>query len=133
MPKMLTHCSWEHLVKGLRKTSLLQGIIHETDTIHHIVFTDPSGQKTSIPEGSRLELAIGLARDIYAIGIEHRPGEFGMLAGPHPQLGEMLNHEPTSPNSVILCFHRDGTEEITHTAVIDLEGYGGFIWSEKKK
>jgi len=41
---------------------------------------------------------------VYAIGCEHKPGEFGMWHGPNPSLQHMLEVTPieTQPNSVIL-------------------------------
>ncbi len=111
---MYTNCSWKQLVEGLRRTDLLKGIITERDTAHSILFHTPEGEKIEIPEGSHLEIRIGLVSDMYAIGIEHEPGSYGMTHGPHPELGEMLAVPPSDSRCVIFCFRKDGTETKTH-------------------
>lgn len=47
----------------------------------------------------------------FAIGIEHRPNEFGMTDGPAAQESEMLEVIPSEPNSFILRFNADGTHD----------------------
>ena len=46
---------------------------------------------------------------VYAIGTEHQPNEFGMWAGPHPDLKEMLNLWGEK-GAVIWLFMPDGRE-----------------------
>ena len=109
-----TTCLWKHLVEGLKKTSLLKGVISERDTIESIVFTTPSGEKIEVPEGSILELCVELKADMYAVGIEHEPGSYGMTNGPVPELGDMLMVPPPDSRAVIFCFGKDGSERKTH-------------------
>jgi hypothetical protein len=109
-----TTCLWGHLIEGLKKTSLLRGVISERDTIESIVFTTPDGETIEVPEGSKLELCVGLKADMYAIGIEHEPGSFGMTHGPHFDMGLMLEVTPEDSRAVIFCFGKDGSERKTH-------------------
>jgi len=51
---------------------------------------------------------------LYAIGEEHKPGEFGMKNGPTPFLKEMLEVEGENDNDRIIRFNLDtldGTDE----------------------
>ena len=107
-------CLWRHLIEGLKETDLLKGVISERDTIESIVFTTPSGEKIEVPENSMLELVVRLKADMYAIGIEHAPGSFGMTNGPCPELGDMLIVPPPDSRAVIFCFGKDGSERKTH-------------------
>ena len=112
-----TTAYWEHLVEGLRKTGLLSGIISQREAVRKIIFTLPSGEKIEIPENSRLEIYFEQSSDLYAVGIEHTPGSFGMTHGPVPNLGAMLEVTPSDLQAKILCFPQDGGEErITHRA-----------------
>lgn len=52
---------------------------------------------------ARRRITCGGFKNVYAIGIEHRPGEFGMIAGPSPTLEEIMNH-PGQENAYILEF-----------------------------
>lgn len=52
-------------------------------------------------------------REMWAIGIEHGPGEFGMTHGPMAHIAWMLDITGQE-NSCIIHFFGDGTEEITH-------------------
>ncbi len=109
-----TTCLWRHLIECLKKTKLLRGVISERDTIESIVFTTPDGETIVVPEGSKLELCVELKADMYAIGIEHEPGSFGMTNGPVPELADMLVVPPPDSRAVIFCFGRDGGEKKTH-------------------
>lgn len=52
---------------------------------------------------ARRRITTGGFRTVYAIGIEHRPGEFGMVAGPSPTLEEIMTHNGEE-NAYILEF-----------------------------
>jgi len=98
----------------------LSGILSERDTVEKIVFTTPEGNKIHVPEGSSLEIHIGQIADMYAIGIEHKPGSFGMTNGPHFDMGLMLAVPPPDGRAVIICFGKDGSEKKTHK--VDVSG-----------
>lgn len=116
MSHKLTTLHWSDLDKGFRQ-GVLAGILHEGEHIHKLVFVTPEGAKIEVPLGSEIELHIDLDTEIYAVGIEHRPGEFGMTHGPNPNLGAMLEVYPPDPKAKIICFAKDGSEErITHRA-----------------
>lgn len=115
MSGMFTHAHWKHLEEGLRRTDLLSGIIHPRDGVMKITFTTPSGETIEVPADSKLEIEFGQKEDLYAIGIEHRPGEFGMTHGPVPKIEDMLAISPPDPKAKIICFlkHNIG-EKKTH-------------------
>ena len=109
-----TDCTWGHFVSGLRRAPCLRGVLSDRDTVTEINFTTSEGEVIVVPEGSKVELTIGQISDMYAIGVEHKPGEFGMTHGPHFDLGTMLVVSPESLNAVIFCFGKDGSERKTH-------------------
>ena len=51
--------------------------------------------------------------NIYAVGIEQKPNSFDMLAGPTPNLNDMLAWEGED-KAVIWLFMPDGTQDIIH-------------------
>ena len=51
---------------------------------------------------------------MYAIGTEHKRGEFGMWQGPNPELIEMLEVVGKSRRDCILRFNLDGTDEVLY-------------------
>jgi hypothetical protein len=107
-------CTWSHLVAGFRRAPCLKGAISERDTVTEITFSTPDGETIVIPEGSKVELTVEQIADMYAIGIEHSPNEFGMTNGPHFDVGLMLEVPPPDSRAVILCFSKDGSERKTH-------------------
>jgi alpha-ketoglutarate-dependent taurine dioxygenase len=50
---------------------------------------------------------------MYGIGIEHEPGEFGMLSGPSEKIRPMLETIGEKGHR-ILRFNRDGTDEVLY-------------------
>ena len=58
-----------------------------------------------------LEICVGLKADMYAIGIEHEPGSYGMTNGPVIKLGEMLAVPPPDSRALIFRFGKDGREK----------------------
>lgn len=53
---------------------------------------------------------------MYAIGIQHRPGEMGMTHGPTPNFDEMLAVVPADYKCLLLQFDTDGTEKVIRVA-----------------
>ena len=48
----------------------------------------------------------------YAVGTEHRPGEFGMWEGPSPDEKEMLEVVGSTRKDCIIRLNEDGTDEV---------------------
>lgn len=107
-------CTWDQMVYGFKQLEMLKGVITDINTIRQITFETPDGQTIHIPQDSILELEIGQFADLFAVGIEHAPGSFGMTNGPCLELGEMLQVPPPDSRAVIICFDPDGKETITH-------------------
>lgn len=51
-------------------------------------------------------------RIMYAVGTEHKPGEFRMWEGPNPNEGEMLEVVGSTRKDCIIRYNEDGTDEV---------------------
>lgn len=93
------------------------------DTLsHHELNLELVEIEQHLAEARRL-IQVGGHKPVYAIGIEHEPGEFGMTHGPTPDLKEML--------AVVPFGDHPGKNHI-----LRFEGevpYVEFVWSSTKE
>lgn len=73
---------------------------------------------------ARRRITCGGFKTVYAIGVEHKPGEFGMIAGPLPTLEEIMSYSGEE-NAYILEFSpAEGSAESRHTMTHMWNGEG---------
>lgn len=76
---------------------------------------------------ARRRITTGGFQTVYAIGIEHKPGEFGMIAGPCSTLTEIMSHAGQE-NAYILEFSpAEEGHEPRHTLT---HLWNGEAWAE---